>query len=243
LRSIKNNIGVHYPHTNYIYKSRSICALEAESSSRASRLPGPPLLCQPSSFGLACQWGWGGRPCSFPELISGQGGRARSKAVQLRLMPTYAATLVKRTVLHGATASSHRVSGCGLDDSHHRIDLSYLGAYGAAVGPCYRSVEEQSTVLSAASERGFGFAMQSRQEGPMGMEMVRHPSRWLGRAMAGRSPCQTREIVVRWLLILFSSPQDDAHGRTAKSADHQRLGGKVQHTRLSICDGDISARR
>ena len=27
LRSIKNNIGVHYPHTNYMYKSRSMRAI------------------------------------------------------------------------------------------------------------------------------------------------------------------------------------------------------------------------
>ena len=39
----------------------------------------------------------------------------------------------------------------------------------------------------------------------MGMDMVRDPSSWLARAMAGRSPCRAREKVVRWLLILFSS--------------------------------------
>ena len=41
-------------------------------STRKLRLPDPPLPCQPSSYRLARQWRWGGRPCSFPELPSGQ---------------------------------------------------------------------------------------------------------------------------------------------------------------------------
>jgi hypothetical protein len=212
-------------------------------STRASRLPAPPLLCQPSFLRLPRQWGWGGRPCSFPELPSGQWDRAAVQSGSAAAAANPTATLVNATVLHDATASSYRVSGCGLNTHHHGIELRTSGASGAAVGPCHWSVEEQSTALSAASERGFRHAKQARKEGPLGMLMLRHPSRWLARAMAGRSPCQTREIVVRWLLILFSLPQDDAHGRTAKSADHQRLGGKVQDTRFSICDGDRSAGR
>ena len=180
----------------------------------------------------------------LPRASQRPGGRARSKAVQLRLMrrPTRRPSS-NATVLHGATASSCRVFGCGLDASHRGIGLRHLGPSGTAHHPCHRSVEEQSTAQSAASERGFRHAKQARKEGPLGMLMLRHPSRWLARAMAGRSPCQTREIVVRWLLVLFSSPQDDAHGRTAKSAVHQRLGGKVQLTRFSICDGDRSEAR
>ena len=153
------------------------------------------------------------------------------------------ATLVNATVMHDATASSHRVSGCGLDASHHRIDLSPLGPYGKAAGPCHRSVEEQSIALSAASERGFRHAKQARKEGPLGMLMLRHPSRWLARAMAGRSPCQTREIVVRWLLLQLSSRLDGVHRRTLKSAVDERLGGKLQITSFGFCDGDRSAGR
>ena len=71
---------------------------------------------------------------------------------------------------------------------------------GGAVDSAVSSVRERVQTCEAGK----------RKEGPLGMLMLRHPSRWLARAMAGRSPCQTREIVVRWLLILFSSPQDDA---------------------------------
>ena len=157
-------------------------------STRASRLSGPPLLCQPSSLRLPRQWGWGGRPCSFPELPSGQWDRAAVESGSAAAAANPTATLVNATVLHDATASSYRVSGCGLNTHHHGIDLRPSGASDAADDPCHWSVEEQSTAVSAASERGFGYAMWAREEGPLGMEMVRDPSSWVGRAMAGRSP-------------------------------------------------------
>ena len=102
---------------------------------------------------------------------------------------------------------------------------------------------EQLAALSAASERRSGNATQAGKEGSAGMLMLRHPSRWLARAMAGRSPCQTREIVGRWLLLQLSSHLDGAHGRTLMSAVHERAGGNVQFTSFEFCDGDRSAAR
>ena len=95
------------------------------------------------------------------------------------------ATLVNATVLHGATASSCRVSGCGLDASHHRNDLSPLGPYGKAAGPCHRSVEEQSIALSAAVRERGRHAMQAslggayvHGEGAGSIELVREGNGW-----------------------------------------------------------------
>jgi len=181
-----------------------------EKSTRASRLPGLAVLSHSTPNQPSRPYIYIGRACSFPELLSGQRDRARLKSSRLRLRPTYAATLVKRTVLTATTASNCRVSGCGLDASHHMIDLRHLGPSGAAVGPCHRSVEAAVSGAVSSTRERVQICDALSKEGPLGMLMLRHPSRWLARAMAGRSPCHTREIVVCWLLILFSSPQDDA---------------------------------
>ena len=47
---------------------------------------------------------------------------------------------------------------------------------------------EQSAVLSAACDKGSGKAKRAGQEGTAGALMVPHPSSWLARARAGRSP-------------------------------------------------------
>jgi hypothetical protein len=214
-------------------------------STRASRLPAPPLLCQPSSLRLPRQWGWGGRPCSFPELPSGQWDRAAVESGSAAAAANPTATLVNATVLHDATASSYRVSGCGLNTHHHGIDLRTSGASGAAVGPCHWSVEEQSTALSAASERGFRHAKQARKEEPMGIGIVRDPSSWLAGAMAGRSPMSgewKRRPLAPPSALLASGwcPRPYVEERGSRTP---RWQGNVQFTRFSICDGDRSARR
>ena len=136
-------------------------------STRAPRLSGPPLLCQPSPYRPARQWGCGGRSCSFPELPSGQWDRAAVESGSTAAAADPTATLFSATVLHDATASSYRVSGCGLNTHHHGIDLRPSGASDAADDPCHWSVEEQSTAVSAAPERGFGCEQErrAREEG------------------------------------------------------------------------------
>ena len=71
-------------------------------STRAPRLPAPPLLCQPSSLRLPRQWGWGGRPCSFPELPSGLWDRAAVESGSSAAVANPTATLINATDLHGA---------------------------------------------------------------------------------------------------------------------------------------------
>ena len=182
-------------------------------STRESRLPGPALLCQPSPHRLARQWECGGRPCSFPELPSGHGDReaVENGSAAAATDPTAGPSSTRpscTTPRPPATASPAAASTpttmgliCAL--------LALLARLLAHVIGLWRS-SRQRCQPRPRRERGFRHAKQARKEGALGMLMLRHPSRWLARAMAGRSPCQTREIVVRWLLILFSSPQDDA---------------------------------
>ena len=65
-------------------------------STRGSRLSGPPLLCQPSSLRLPRQGGWGGRPCSFPELPSGLWDRAAVESGSAAAVADPTATLFQR---------------------------------------------------------------------------------------------------------------------------------------------------
>ena len=51
---------------------------------------------------------------SFPELPGGQGDRAVAENGSAAAAANPTATLINATVLHGATASTHRVSGCSM---------------------------------------------------------------------------------------------------------------------------------
>ena len=184
----KKSIAVHYPHTSYMYKCRSKCALEAEMSTRESRLPGPALLCQPSSHRLARQWEWGGRPCSFPELPSGHGDReaVENGSAAAATDPTAgpSSTRPSCTPPQPPPAASPAAASVPATIGRFCAILAHLARHLAHAIGLWR---EQSTALSAAPERGFKNATQACKEGPMGMGLVRDPSSWLARAVTGRS--------------------------------------------------------
>ena len=209
-------------------------------STRESRLPGPALLCQPSPHRLARQWDCGGRPCSFPELPSGHGGpRGGRKRIGCGCVRPHGRNLVNTTVLHATTAATCSVSGCGLGTRHNWPTLHHLGPSCEALGPCHWSVEGAvDSAVSSARERVQNVRCRqarrglwawkwcgTRRAGWRGQWPAAHRVRREKLSSAGTSFCSRR---------LRMMPSD----RTANIADHERLGGKLQHTSICCSDGD-----
>ena len=157
LGCIIGNIIVQHKHIFYMYTRRFRCAYRTKRSTRASRLPGHALICQPSSYRLARPWGWGGRPCTFPELL---GSSWYPAAVEIRP----AAAMADPRVDHRQTRPHVRCYGGRLPRLRLQSRCLVPLAGSAPFWIIWRRPwwmpwvcgHEQSTALSTAYRRGSG---------------------------------------------------------------------------------------